>query len=98
MNLHRLESARRRRGKGQEDFQGQVRPVPCGRSGLSLLLACAHADGWLKFQPGVNLQGPNLHGIVGRASGKVPNYSYTKENANSGRVLFNMWTLALTLM
>jgi len=35
-------------------------------------------------QPGVNLQGPNLHGIVGRASGKVPNYSYTKENANSG--------------
>jgi len=33
---------------------------------------------------GKNLQGPNLHGIVGRHSGSVESFSYTSANKNSG--------------
>ena len=33
---------------------------------------------------GVNRIGPSLHGIVGRAAGRVAGYQYTPANANSG--------------
>jgi len=29
---------------------------------------------------GKNLQGPNLHGIIGRKTGSLPGYSYTDAN------------------
>ena len=37
---------------------------------------------------GQNGVGPNLHGIVGRLSGTVPGYSYTKANIDSNTI----WT------
>ncbi len=37
---------------------------------------------------GVNKIGPSLHGIVGRHSGSIPDYSYSAANKNSGIV----WT------
>lgn len=33
---------------------------------------------------GKNLQGPNLHGIVGRQTGQVPGFSYTEANKKKG--------------
>lgn len=30
-------------------------------------------------------QGPALHGLIGRNSGAVPGYSYTKANSESGQ-------------
>lgn len=33
---------------------------------------------------GKNLQGPNLHGVVGRKTGQVPGFSYTDANKNKG--------------
>ena len=35
-------------------------------------------------EPGQNRTGPTLAGIIGRAAGTVPGYSYTPANANSG--------------
>ncbi len=39
-------------------------------------------------EPGVNRVGPSLHGVVGRKSGSVPKYTYSKANKESGIV----WT------
>uniref|UniRef100_M4BS28 Cytochrome c domain-containing protein n=1 Tax=Hyaloperonospora arabidopsidis (strain Emoy2) TaxID=559515 RepID=M4BS28_HYAAE len=36
----------------------------------------------------VHKQGPNLHGLMGRQSGRAPGYSYSAANKNSGVV----WT------
>ncbi len=33
---------------------------------------------------GKALQGPNLHGLIGRQSGQVPNFAYSAANKNSG--------------
>jgi len=33
---------------------------------------------------GKNLQGPNLHGIVGRKTGQVAGFSYTEANKSKG--------------
>ena len=33
---------------------------------------------------GVHKTGPNLHGLIGRQSGKAPYYAYTDANKNSG--------------
>jgi cytochrome c len=33
---------------------------------------------------GKNLQGPNLHGLIGRKTGQVPGFSYTENNKNKG--------------
>eukprot|EP00501_MAST-03F_sp_TOSAG23-6_P001181 GSMAST32.ASY1.ANO1.1225.1 assembled CDS len=33
---------------------------------------------------GVNKQGPNLHGLIGRHSGSVDGFSYSKANKDSG--------------
>ena len=35
---------------------------------------------------GKALQGPNLHGLIGRQSGQVPNFAYSAANKNSGIV------------
>jgi len=35
---------------------------------------------------GKNLQGPNLHGVVGRKTGSVPGFSYT--DANKSRSMY----------
>jgi cytochrome c len=40
------------------------------------------------IQPGTNLVGPSLHGIVGRHSGIIPGYNYSAANKGSGIV----WT------
>lgn len=37
-----------------------------------------------KLQAGVNKQGPNLHGLIGRHSGSVDGFSYSKANKDSG--------------
>lgn len=34
---------------------------------------------------GANGQGPNLFGLIGRQSGQVPGFSYTKANSESGK-------------
>ena len=46
---------------------------------------------------GANKQGPNLFDIIGRKSGTVPNFNYTKANKNSGitwnnKILFEYLT------
>ncbi|GJJ78166.1 cytochrome c [Entomortierella parvispora] len=35
-------------------------------------------------QGGANKVGPNLHGLMGRASGKAAGFSYTEANKNKG--------------
>lgn len=40
------------------------------------------------LQPGKNLTGPTLHGIIGRTSGTVEKFAYSKANKESGIV----WT------
>lgn len=40
------------------------------------------------IQPGVNMVGPSLHGIIGRHSGTVANFHYSTGNKTSGLV----WT------
>jgi len=35
---------------------------------------------------GAHKTGPNLNGLIGRQSGKAPNYTYTDANKNSGIV------------
>jgi len=35
-------------------------------------------------EPGVNKQGPSLHGLLGRQSGSVADFAYTDANKNSG--------------
>jgi cytochrome c len=37
-------------------------------------------------EPGVNIVGPSLHGIIGRHSGIVPDFSYSDANKGSGKV------------
>lgn len=44
-------------------------------------------------EPGVNKQGPSLHGIVGRQSGQVADFDYTAANKNSG-ITFNKKNLS----
>ncbi|HSZ51384.1 MAG TPA: cytochrome c family protein [Caulobacteraceae bacterium] len=39
-------------------------------------------------QPGQNMVGPSLHGVVGRHAGTVPGFHYSSANKNSGLV----WT------
>ncbi len=41
-------------------------------------------------EPGKNMVGPSMHGLLGRTSGSVPGYSYSTANKNSGIV----WTEA----
>lgn len=35
-------------------------------------------------QPGRNIIGPSLHGVVGRHSGRIPNFHYSSANLQSG--------------
>jgi len=37
---------------------------------------------------GKNLQGPNLHGVIGRKTGSVPGFSYTDANKSKGLLGF----------
>lgn len=39
-------------------------------------------------EPGVNRVGPSLHGVIGRESGTIPNFRYSKANLDSNVV----WT------
>lgn len=41
-------------------------------------------------QPGRNVMGPSLHGVVGRKAGTVPGFNYSQAMKNSGLV----WTPA----
>jgi cytochrome c len=54
-------------------------------SGKAVFVQCqtCHAA-----EAGVNKVGPSLHGIIGRHSGMIPNYSYSTANKTSGIV----WT------
>jgi len=36
---------------------------------------------------GKNLQGPNLHGVMGRKTGSVPGFSYTDANKSKSMLL-----------
>lgn len=40
------------------------------------------------IQPGQNMVGPSLHGVVGRRAGTIPGFHYSPANKNSGLV----WT------
>jgi cytochrome c len=53
-----------------------------GAQGFAICGAC-HS-----IQPGQNMVGPTLHGIIGRHSGSVPGFHYSSANKNSGLV----WT------
>lgn len=41
---------------------------------------------------GKNLQGPNLHGVIGRKTGSIPNFSYTDAN-KSKNIIWSRETL-----
>ena len=47
-----------------------------------------HTELSIQLQGGGNKQGPNLYGIIGRHSGSVEGFSYSKANKESGKPVF----------